>query len=338
MALYVKNSGAWQALPDRNAVYVKVAGAWVMIGLPAPSVPTGLAAVPGPGTATMTWNAATVAAPLSISGYELRVDGVERSVGNVLSYEWTGLPAVKAVVSVRSVASYGDKSEWSAGVSFTPSVPYNNATGGTVTEVANYNGTGQRWMVHTFTGGGTLNVSRAAQPFRVLVVGGSGGGGSGADGSLGYGGGGGGGGGAVDTSIELTTGAIAVTVGGQGVTQTSIYEQRYGGGGGTSSLGSYVSAAGGGGGHSTWHAAPNSKGGNSGAPQSRSGGTVGSSPGGGGGGAGGNASGGSAGPGMQSNITGANAAYGGGGGGGGSGWLHGWAGAAGLVIVAYQIG
>ena len=158
MALYVKHSGAWQALPDQNAAYVKVAGAWVMLGLPVPSVPTGLAAVPSAGGATMTWNAATVPAPLSISGYELKVDGVERSLGNVLSYEWTGLPTVEAVVSVRSVASDGAKSEWSAGVSFTP-VGYNDATGGTVTEIDDYNGTGKLWRVHTFTGNGTLNVT-----------------------------------------------------------------------------------------------------------------------------------------------------------------------------------
>jgi hypothetical protein len=49
---------------------------------------------------------------------------------------------------------------------------WNSATGGTIADKTNYNGTGQKWRTHTFTTNGTLNVSQAAQPFRVLVVGG----------------------------------------------------------------------------------------------------------------------------------------------------------------------
>ena len=218
-------------------------------------------------------------------------------------------------------------------------INWNEATGGTVTDVDNYNGTTEKWRVHAFTDTGTFTVTEAPQDFRVLVVGSAGGGGSGADGSLGYGGGGGGGGGAVDSVVTLEPNDYTATVGAVGVTRTDISNQAYGGGGGASSLGSVVSAGGGGGGHSTWHASPNSKGGNSGGPQSHTGGTVGSSPGGAGASAGGNASGHSVGPGFASNITGTNVtSYGRGGGGGGSGWLHGNAGAKGTVIVAYRIG
>ena len=90
---------------------------------------------------------------------------------------------------------------------------WNDATGGTIAEVDNYNGTGERWRVHRFTGNGTLNVSLAVQPFRVLVVGGGGGGGAG--GGAQHGGGGDGGWGS-DTTTALTTGAHTITVGGGG--------------------------------------------------------------------------------------------------------------------------
>ena len=52
---------------------------------------------------------------------------------------------------------------------------WNEATGGIATTVGDYNGTGNRWMIHTFTAGGTLTITRATQPFRyLLVAGGSG--------------------------------------------------------------------------------------------------------------------------------------------------------------------
>ena len=63
--------------------------------------------------------------------------------------------------------------------------PFNFATGGnTVADVVNYNGTGQIWRVHTFTGSGTLGfTSSGVLPYSsqisVLVVAGGGGGGAG---------------------------------------------------------------------------------------------------------------------------------------------------------------
>lgn len=87
---------------------------------------------------------------------------------------------------------------------------WNNATGGTVTEIPNYNGTGERWRVHTFTTDGVLTIERATQPFRVLVQGGGGGGGGANNTSHG---GGGNGGYGTDTTLTLTPGAHAVEVG-----------------------------------------------------------------------------------------------------------------------------
>ena len=91
---------------------------------------------------------------------------------------------------------------------------YNVATGGTVTDVEDYNGTGQTWRVHTFTRSGTFTVTTADQPFRVLIVGGSGPSGVAAGG---YTGGGGGGGGVyANDGQELNAGAAAVVVGSGG--------------------------------------------------------------------------------------------------------------------------
>ena len=92
---------------------------------------------------------------------------------------------------------------------------FNKATGGTVTDVDNYNGTGQTWRVHTFTSGGTFNIEKNAQPFKVLVCGAGQHGGAGTvqDGGGGAGGGGHGGKYLHKSSQSLSTGGHAVTVG-----------------------------------------------------------------------------------------------------------------------------
>ena len=84
---------------------------------------------------------------------------------------------------------------------------YNAATGGTETVVDDYNGTGQKWKIHTFENSGTLSVAAASSTFRYLVVGAGGSGGSTTEG------GGGGCGGVVDTAGHLSVGDIAITVG-----------------------------------------------------------------------------------------------------------------------------
>lgn len=102
---------------------------------------------------------------------------------------------------------------------------YNAATGGTTTDISNYNDSGETWRVHTFTSSGTFSVTRSVgiYPFRVLVVGGGG--------KYNYNGGAGGGGVNEQMSVALPVGDIPVTVG--AVSQDS-------------SLGSYVTALAGG--------------------------------------------------------------------------------------------
>lgn len=53
---------------------------------------------------------------------------------------------------------------------------WNAASGGLEQMVSNYNNTGQRWMVHTFSGNGTFTITRATQEFRYIVVAGGNGG------------------------------------------------------------------------------------------------------------------------------------------------------------------
>jgi hypothetical protein len=215
--------------------------------------------------------------------------------------------------------------------------PWNSATGGTVNDVDDYNGTGQKWRTHTFTANGTLNVSIAAQPFRILVCGG--GGGSGAP-VWGQTGGAGGGGAVVWETGNLGTGAHAVTVGlgGPGGNEHGHHSN---GPGGTSTLGTIT--AGGGGEGGTGHDGTH---GRAGGPPN--GGTGGNYEPYGGGNSSNN-------PNISSDITGAAVTYGVGGswvdGNGGAtmapgvgkgGDAHrggvGDTGGAGVVLVAYRIG
>ena len=91
--------------------------------------------------------------------------------------------------------------------------PFNEATGGTEATITNYNGTGETWKTHTFTSGGSLNITAAVQAFRVLVVGGGGPSGPSPNDS-GYVGGGGGGGGVYENSaLQIEVGPHAVVIG-----------------------------------------------------------------------------------------------------------------------------
>lgn len=240
MSIHVKKAGEWQQLPDGDCLYVKVAGDWLMIGFPIPTVPTGLVAVPGPAKATMTWDAATVAEPSTIAGYDLSVGGVEQYVGNVLTYEWGGLAATATTVKVRSVSSDGRKSAWSAEVGVTPTVPYNNASGGTVREYTKTDGT--VWRSHEFTSSGTITFSSIAQPVTMLVLGGGQGGGyshpadargNGASGPA-----------KLWTGPMPNVGAFNVTVGGGGGGGQQVHQD--GSGGGASAVAGYMDSNGGG--------------------------------------------------------------------------------------------
>ena len=187
---------------------------------------------------------------------------------------------------------------------------WNDATGGTITTVDNYGGSGEKWRIHRFDSSGSLDISRATQPFRVLIVGGGGGGGGMNGNSHG---GGGSGGYWVHNTRSLTVGAHAVTIG-----------------------------AGGGAAHYEWEAfagkqsalgAITANGGAGGTPLSNN---TGATNGGGSNITGSNKTYGQGAPSNNSYVGAANT--GNGGGGGTSGSAAGRPGGSGIVVVAYRIG
>ena len=207
---------------------------------------------------------------------------------------------VNYVVSISAVNEVG-QGEAASTNSFIIEDVYNAANGGTETIVYDYNGTGERWKVHTFLAEETFEVTSSPNPFSVLIVGNGGSGGVGNGCGVVYWAGGSGGGGGVYTneSMYLTNAAYPV---------------------GTWSFNG-ESAGNGGNGQGSGNG---QNGGSSGYPTSFGGGTTGppgtygyaSGGGGGAGGSGGNSdsfSGGLAGPGVVRNITGSNATYGQGG-------------------------
>jgi len=225
-------------------------------------------------------------------------------------------PSTDYVVSVYgvNVAGVGQQS-----VTDPFQMNYNSATGGTVTVVDDYNGTGETWQVHDFgNSGGTFIVESGPKDFRVMAAGQPGAGGP--IGS-GRGGGGGGGGEVLDVEISFTAGVYPVTV--NAVNGVSAR------GGGSGMPGWNVSSGAGRGGASG--------NGNPGGPQSAD--TFNGGGGGGSGGAGVNSGGNQCtggGSGTVTNILGYNASFGAGGGGGAQN--NGCSGQTGKVVIAYQIG
>jgi hypothetical protein len=147
----------------------------------------------------------------SPSSYEVGIDDNIINVGNVNSYSSTGLIVGNSYnFKVRPVYSDGSTGGWSYFKNRGPT-GFNSATGGSVTTVSNYNGTGETWKVHTFTGSGTLSVTSAPLEFNILVVNGGTGGGD-ANCSRGYPGGSGGNM-RVFTGISIPTGSIPIVVG-----------------------------------------------------------------------------------------------------------------------------
>lgn len=171
------------------------------------------------------------AGSIAYSGNSATVTGLSRAT----SYEVS--------VSSQNTKGRGSKSSNSGST-----LSINEATGGTVTTVSNYNGTGQTWKVHTFTSGGTFVVTDAPNTFRLLIVGGGGSGGTGVP--NGSGGGGGGGGVYWNSSYAAGIGSYTVTVGGGAFSNADYHPS--GPNGGTSSFDSLTAGGGGGGGTGRW--------------------------------------------------------------------------------------
>ena len=226
---------------------------------------------------------------------------------------------------------------------------YNYAVGGDDTFVVdNYNGTGEKWVVHRFTKSGNLTVLRAKTPARILVAAGGG------NNSVGYGGAGGL---HMDDAATIPEGVHAVVVGNVGApggdSSLGTISSTKGGGSGatvsdynTASPGFPGGSGGGGGGSWRWITNPGGAGtpgqGNKGGDfiGSDNGGITGEGVPAGGGGAGApgeqNRKGGA---GLFSTITGASLEYSRGGGDNTTTVANrGFGGSSGVVIVAYRIG
>ena len=156
------------------------------------------------------------------------------------------------IVSISAVNEFG-QGEAAYTNSFIIEDVYNEASGGTETIVYDYNGTGERWKVHTFLADETFEVTSSPNPFRVLVVG-SGGRGGFCSNNL-RGGGGGAGRMIEDNAFEIVEGSHSVVVGdGTASTITNFYgiNAPAGGTGGNQSGGSGGNGGSGGGGGATF--------------------------------------------------------------------------------------
>lgn len=306
-------------------------------GLPGPV--TGLSASSITSTSmSLSWSAPVISGDSSITSYIVTGGGTAVVTGTTASISGLSVNTsyTFTVVANNSIGA-GVRSNITVST-----LSFNSATGGTTTDVSNYNGTGQTWRVHQFSSNGTLNVTSAGSPFRVLMVGGGGSGG----GPVGFGQGGGGGSGGVvfRESQTLSAQSYSIVVGGAGSNTNTTAFSLTALAGGAGNGGSGGSGAGGHGGHSGSCCGPTGPvqaGGAALQPTSASGGF--GNPGASGvddpgtwygaGGAGGSAN-------YSSNITGASVSYGFGGAGGGpnqNAINSGAPGGAGTVIVAYRI-
>jgi hypothetical protein len=194
------------------SLHVKADGTWREIGGGGSSGGPGwdvLTVTPTGPDAVLSWPAAGGAA-----SYEISVNDETTDVGNVLTHTLSSLPTmVEHTFRVRPKNADGLAGGWSNEVRAVIT-GWNEATGGTVNDVTNYNGTGETWRVHRFTGNGTFTITRGALPFRALVVGG-GGGGVGNTGAV-NGQAGNGATGADTTIPSFDPGAHPITVGGGG--------------------------------------------------------------------------------------------------------------------------
>lgn len=285
----------------------------------APAAPTNVAAFGGPGSLIVSWTAPTDDGGHTITGYlveygtdQSKLDKKYIADANDSSATIPDLTVGTTYYAwVKAMNSVGN-SDPSSIVSAKPVQDYNAATGG---EESTYVKDGRMYRVHKFTGANTLTVTKAAGPFRVLVLGQGGGGGSTANNN---GGGGGGGGACIDTLLTLTAKAYSVKVGAPSSFDT-------------------LTANAGENGHSGWNeGAESGKGGNAGNGNAGSY-AQGVVPAGGGGGGAGAATGGQGGgQGIFSDIDGVTKEYGRGGDGGAQHYPGNAAGPA-VVIVSYEI-
>ena len=170
------------------------------------------------GQVGISWTAPTFSGGAPISDYKIEYS----SNGGSSWTEWAHSPSTLTSATVTGLSNFltyifrvsainavgtGTTSGNSAGAA-----QFNAASGGSENTISNYNGTGQTWKVHTFTGNGTLTISRSITTYNALIVAGGGGGAIGVTD-----GGGGGAGGLISvTNQSISAGSYGITVGAGG--------------------------------------------------------------------------------------------------------------------------
>lgn len=142
-------------------------------GIPGP-VQSLTATSTGNNTANVSWSAPVVTGDSAITGYTVTGGGTPSVSGT--SATVTGLTRNSPYTfSVNATNAVG--SGFAGGAAQITTKNYSEATGGTTTDVSNYNGTGETWRVHTFSSNGTFAVqNNGTGGFNTIVVGGGGGG------------------------------------------------------------------------------------------------------------------------------------------------------------------
>ena len=185
------------------------------------------------GSMILSWTAPVNTGFPAVTSYSVEIVGVTTiNTGSTgTSYTWTGGTRGTSY-SFKVYANNSAGQSVASGTVGPTTVNGNLATGGTTADIANYNGTGQTWRTHTFTGSSTLTSSSSQQNWSILCVGGGG---------VGIGTYGGEGGQVVQsTTSTIPFGANSVTVGAGGVTSAD----GAGAAGGDSSVGSVLTALG----------------------------------------------------------------------------------------------
>lgn len=129
--------------------------------------------------ATLSWSAPAIAGDSAITGYVVSTNpaGGSASVVGTSASVSSLSPGTQYTFTVSASNAVGRGTGGNVSASTTN---WNEATGGTtITNVSNYNGSGETWRVHRFNSPGTFAIQNSANAFRYLVVGGGGGAGNG---------------------------------------------------------------------------------------------------------------------------------------------------------------
>jgi hypothetical protein len=159
MGIYVKRIDGWTEIGSSNVAAEGSPPAPVITNPDGGSVISLTSGGEGDAGSTLAYGATIE--PEDGANVEVDQDNLEVKVSGTT-------PFVDYVVTIYAVnmAGAGESAKTNAF-----QLNYNEATGGDETIVDNYNGTTEKWKVHTFTDDGTFSVDSAPNKFKMIVVG-----------------------------------------------------------------------------------------------------------------------------------------------------------------------